>query len=346
MRTKKKGEKGNLIKVLNSKISVGLLIFLFLLGVLFAGNVIIKEGSLNIDNNFNSSGVLFVNSTSGKVGIGTSFPAFLLQIINSATALNVSGNLYANSSNVWLTKPITVGNGQNVTIYNSFGTSPSPDSGQITNVNDLYVTDDVEIDGTLYLTGGYSSIVSGDVAENMLTVKGKNSILCQSESSCIAEAYKKDELEYGDVVCVDIQNGQVIKRCEEKNSQFVVGVVSNTSVINMGNNDKYGYPVAVAGIVYAKVSNENGEIKPGDLLVSASKKGYAMRKGDSKGVMVMGTAFDYCDGKQGECKIPVLVSLSYIDDISIELLKRIQAQDMKIQKLKEEIASLKQICAK
>jgi hypothetical protein len=44
-----------------------------------------------------------VGST-GNVGIGTTSPAYLLEIANSATALNVSGLLYANSSDVEIKK--------------------------------------------------------------------------------------------------------------------------------------------------------------------------------------------------------------------------------------------------
>jgi hypothetical protein len=43
---------------------------------------------------------LFTDKLSYNIGIGTSSPAYLLEIANSATALNVSGLLYANSTNV------------------------------------------------------------------------------------------------------------------------------------------------------------------------------------------------------------------------------------------------------
>jgi hypothetical protein len=40
-------------------------------------------------------------------------------------------------------------------------------------------------------------------------------------------------------------------------------------------------PVAIVGIVPCKVSAENGPIQRGDLLVTASTLGYAMRAGSS-----------------------------------------------------------------
>ena len=74
----------------------------------------------------------------------------------------------------------------------------------------------------------------------------------------------------------------------------------------MGENG--GYPVAVAGLVNTKVSTENGPIMPGDLLVTASKAGYAMKNDDPKQGTVMGKAFDFCE--EEECIIPIFVALS------------------------------------
>ena len=46
-----------------------------------AGNIIVKDGELNITNDFliNNS-VFFVNSTNGRVGIGTGSPSGILNI--------------------------------------------------------------------------------------------------------------------------------------------------------------------------------------------------------------------------------------------------------------------------
>ena len=56
-------------------------------------------------------------------------------------------------------------------------------------------------------------------------------------------------------------------------------------------------------------SQDNYEsINPGDLLVSSSKPGFAMKNNEPKDGTVVGKAFDFCD--QEECTIPVLVALS------------------------------------
>src|SRR3989344_6949615 len=67
--------------VLNTKPVIGVLIFVMLsFAMVFAGNVIVKEGSLTVENNFNSSNVFFINQTTGKVGIGINNPRALLDI--------------------------------------------------------------------------------------------------------------------------------------------------------------------------------------------------------------------------------------------------------------------------
>ncbi|VVB82693.1 Uncharacterised protein [uncultured archaeon] len=227
-----------------------------------------------------------------------------------------SGSLSENmrltsTGNLGLTGAISTGNSLTTQAYNSFGASPSPDSGQITDANDVYVSDDLEVDGTFYLTGGYGSIQSADVAENLQTIQSRKAMLCATtKTSCLVPDYKHEELTYGDVVCIDPGYGQVIMKCNSSNSKLVAGVVSNTSKINMGNNPKYSFPIAVAGIVFTKVSNENGGIYPGDLLVSASKPGYAMKAPDNyKTGTILGKAYDFCDGKYKECIIPMFVAL-------------------------------------
>lgn len=67
----KKGVK-SFLNLLNSKPVIGIFIFVMLsLAMVFAGNVVVKEGSITTENDFNGSNILFINKTAGKVGIGT-----------------------------------------------------------------------------------------------------------------------------------------------------------------------------------------------------------------------------------------------------------------------------------
>jgi hypothetical protein len=78
-----------------------------------------------------------------------------------------------------------------------------------------------------------------------------------------------------EVVVVDSHG--FIEKCNRPESSFVVGIVSTNPAHTLRNMIKGSVPVALSGVVPCKVSNENGKIETGDLLVSASKPGYAMK---------------------------------------------------------------------
>ena len=67
-------------------------------------------------------------------------------------------------------------------------------------------------------------------------------------------------------------------------------------------------PLAITGIVPCKVTDENGAVKAGDLLVTSSKRGYAMKapKHPEAGTLV-GKALEPLDGTSG--KVEVLITM-------------------------------------
>ncbi len=204
---KQKRGGGRFLKIVNSKPVIGALIFIMLsLATVLAGNIIVKEGSMEIGNNLNSSGILFVNSSNvgigttaptrtldvrgqgnfsgtiyinnatdisvwgtlitnldtsnywnrsgtsiflrylgDNIGIGTIAPAYKLEIANSAIALNVSGRLYVNSSDVYIGGNRTQGYG----IISNF-----------TNVNGTCLR---YADGTQECYGNYSSVTCNSI---------------------------------------------------------------------------------------------------------------------------------------------------------------------------------------
>jgi len=92
----------------------------------------------------------------------------------------------------------------------------------------------------------------------------------------------QDGLEHGDVLIVGA-DGQ-LTRSTAPYQTAVVGVYSTRPgfVGGAGPDDKLAgkVPLAVLGVVPAKVSAENGPIHPGDLLVTSATPGHAMRAGD------------------------------------------------------------------
>jgi len=68
-------------------------------------------------------------------------------------------------------------------------------------------------------------------------------------------------------------------------------------------------PMGVVGVIPTKVSGENGPIQRGDLLVTSSTPGHAMRAGDQAAVgTTIGKALETFDGR-GTGVIKVLVSI-------------------------------------
>jgi hypothetical protein len=119
--------------------------------------------------------------------------------------------------------------------------------------------------------------------------------------------------EPGDLLVINPkQKGRFLKSAAAY-SRAVAGVYSTKPGVvgrrqtNAKNPDEI--PMAVIGIVPAKVSTENGAIEPGDILVSSSTPGYAMKGTDSSRMLgaIVGKAMESLDAGQGT--IEVLVSL-------------------------------------
>ncbi len=88
-------------------------------------------------------------------------------------------------------------------------------------------------------------------------------------------------LEPGDVLVI-APDGKLTRSTQPYQST-VVGVYSTKPALVGGDSDDSGsgnkVPLAIVGIVPVKASTENGRIRPGDLLVSSSMPGHAMRAG-------------------------------------------------------------------
>ena len=110
-----------------------------------------------------------------------------------------------------------------------------------------------------------------------------------------------DIVEPGDVMMVDSSFADTYRKTYGAYEQAVAGVISTNPTIVFGNGKtQYTAILAMVGRIPVKVSNENGQIKQGDLLVSASLPGYAMKydstKDDGKKIVgIVGVALESLD---------------------------------------------------
>lgn len=93
-----------------------------------------------------------------------------------------------------------------------------------------------------------------------------------------------EHVEPGDVVELDPSNPKRYRKSRGPYSHLVAGIISTASDISIGNHQREDQRplLALTGRVPVKATTENGPIRPGDLLTTSSKPGYAMRCGDVK----------------------------------------------------------------
>jgi hypothetical protein len=130
----------------------------------------------------------------------------------------------------------------------------------------------------------------------------------------LAVAGRASDYEPGDVLVIG-PDGKLIKSSQSY-ATTLAGVYSTKPAFvgdprglieDKTHTDNNFVPVALVGLVPVKVSAENGPIKPGDLLTTASIPGYAMKATDPKIGTVLGKAMQSLE--KGTGVINVLVTL-------------------------------------
>jgi hypothetical protein len=120
------------------------------------------------------------------------------------------------------------------------------------------------------------------------------------------------QYEPGDVLVISSSADRMVELSSSAFSKAVFGVYSTDPAVLAGapdsDNPLSGIPVAIVGIVPCKVSAENGAIQRGDLLVTATMPGHAMRAGENppQGT-VLGKALQPLDSGTGIILILVVL---------------------------------------
>jgi len=161
---------------------------------------------------------------------------------------------------------------------------------------DFAATDVFRVDttGKGFFNGG-TQVGGADFAESIAIVKEQ----IQSEP--------------GDLLVVDTAGLRRLRLANEPYSTLVAGIYSTKPGVlarpQSMDQTINQVPLAIVGIVPCKVSAENGAILPGDLLVSSSTPGRAMKGTDRAQMLgaVVGKALEPL--RQGNGVIEVLVTL-------------------------------------
>ncbi len=137
---------------------------------------------------------------------------------------------------------------------------------------------------------------------------GESIAKVETSGADLAEIYRSTEkLVPGDIVSIDTTKDNSIVKTRVAEDTLVAGIVSTEPGLLMNATER-GYKLALVGKVPAKVCNEGGKIKRGNLLVSASLAGYAKKAGaNPKAGTVIGKALQNFDSRKGT--ILVLVNL-------------------------------------
>lgn len=143
----------------------------------------------------------------------------------------------------------------------------------------------------------------------------------QNSGADVAEAFKVEgntsAYAPGDVLVISTEDDRTVALSSEPYSTLVAGVYATKPGVLLTEDEDNGsdeladkVPMGVIGVIPTKVCGENGAIKRGDLLVTSSKAGHAM-KADLDKVkpgQVIGKALSNFDGN-GTGVIKVLVSI-------------------------------------
>jgi hypothetical protein len=192
------------------------------------------------------------------------------------------------------------------------------ETGNILEVFSDFSTDEnkvfrVQANGTVFADGSYNS-TGADYAEWF---------------------YSSDDLQPGEVVCIDVTRNNAVKRCSRDADGNVMGIVS-TNPAFIGNRISGadglmppGYVlVGLIGQVPAKVTNEGGVIRPGDSLTAATEAGYARKA--RAGESTVGVALEGMTSEEGT--VNVLISRRNqsltVEAIDQQMTERIAAMEI------------------
>ena len=172
----------------------------------------------------------------------------------------------------------------------------------------------LEVDGNVKLTAGSGASIT--FADGTVQSTAYTGVTCGGDyAESVDVMGGRTNYEPGDLLVIDPQAPGRFLKSAEPYSTLVAGIYSTKPgtvgrrETSYAKTDTTAVPMAMMGIVPTKVTAENGPIKTGDLMVTSSMVGYAMRGTDRSRLTgaVVGKALGSLDSGTG--MIEVLVTL-------------------------------------
>lgn len=283
-----------------------------------------------------------ITISSGNVGIGTATPIAPLHVASDGVAIQLGTETSAGSAIAFEHNSSGSYNrtqaGYSTTVYGSdtgfayLAGGPTKGTalivnGDFTDSPSLYVNSagkvgigtvtpntKLEVDGNVTLTAGSGASITfqdGTVQSTAYT-----GVVCGGDyAESVDVMGSRTKYEPGDLLVIDPNDPGRFLKSAEAYSTLVAGIYSTKPgtvgrrETTYAKTDTTPVPMAMMGIVPTKVSTENGAIKTGDLLVTSSTLGYAMKGTDRSRLTgaVVGKALGSLDAGTGV--IEVLVTL-------------------------------------
>lgn len=258
-----------------------------------------------------------ITVSGSNVGIGTTAPTAPVSInakaTNGAANIPIVGLNTADGSTIWYL------GGGDTTYANFMIWAPDRGAGGYLTINKFSGNVGIgtatpgatlEVNGNVKLTSGSGgSITFQDGTTQTTAYTGTTCGGDYAESVDVSGNRK--HFGPGDVLVIDPDHSGKFLKSAEPYSTSVTGIYSTKPGTvgrrQTGPKNPDEVPMAMIGIVPTKVSAENGPIHPGDLLVTSSTVGYAM-KGTERGRMlgaVIGKALGNLDSGKGVIEVVV-----------------------------------------
>jgi len=325
----------------------GLLFCLSMLPITGKAQTVTGSGNSGKIPVFTGSSVLGnsnITQSGANTGIGTTSPSAPLTVVgdsytvqeNIATFQNGTNNAYTamtgvgstsavptwtNGSQVLEFVPYSTGNGT-ISAYTGsliFQTSNRSNrmaitSGGYVGIGTMTPGASLEVDGNVKLTAGSGAAIT--FADGTTQSTAFTGVICGGDyAESVDVIGGRTSYEAGDLLVIDPKNPGRFLKSAEPYSTLVAGIYSTKPgtvgrrETTYAKTDTTPVPMAMMGIVPTKVTAENGPIQTGDLMVTSSTVGYAMRGTDRSRLTgaVVGKALGSLDSGTGV--IEVLVTL-------------------------------------